>query len=170
VMRTAGTAAPPCGTPGHTADDLTVAIPQTALDADGKETVRWVGVLEEITVGGADGPFSLTSAAVAPAQRGLVALRVNYPYQAATMTAYVPNGFDPNLANPIEEGDVKVVGGNAGGDLLPPPPDDAHNPDNFGAYKGPYGLGRMLALGGKTVRPFRRLISGQAIYRREVFQ
>jgi hypothetical protein len=39
-----------------------------------------------------------------------------------------------------------------------------------GPYAGAYGLGRQLALGGRTVRPFRKLISAQAIYRREVVE
>ena len=39
-----------------------------------------------------------------------------------------------------------------------------------GPYAGPYGLGRQLALAGRTLRPFRKLISAQAIYRREVVE
>ena len=38
-----------------------------------------------------------------------------------------------------------------------------------GVYAGPYGLGRQLALV-RTLRPFRKLISAQAVFRREVFQ
>ena len=36
-------------------------------------------------------------------------------------------------------------------------------------YNGDYGLGQQYAWA-KTVRPYRSLISAQAIYRREVFQ
>ena len=39
-----------------------------------------------------------------------------------------------------------------------------------GPYAGPYGLGRQFALAGRTLRPFRKLISAQAIYRREVVE
>ena len=39
-----------------------------------------------------------------------------------------------------------------------------------GPYAGAFGLGRQLALAGRTVRPFRKLISAQAIYRREVVE
>jgi len=39
-----------------------------------------------------------------------------------------------------------------------------------GAYAGAFGLGQHFALAGQTVRPFRKLISTQAIFRREVFQ
>jgi hypothetical protein len=44
-----------------------------------------------------------------------------------------------------------------------------------GTYGGRYGLGAQGALGsqqltgGRPVRPFRRVISAQAIYRREIF-
>ena len=39
-----------------------------------------------------------------------------------------------------------------------------------GPYSGPAGLGRQFALAGRTLRPYRKLISAQAIYRREVVQ
>ena len=38
-----------------------------------------------------------------------------------------------------------------------------------GTYGGQYGLGEQGALG-RRVRPYRRVISAQAIYRREVFE
>jgi hypothetical protein len=40
----------------------------------------------------------------------------------------------------------------------------------IGPYAGQFGLGRQLALAGRTLRPFRKLISAQAIYRREVVE
>ena len=39
----------------------------------------------------------------------------------------------------------------------------------FNTHAGPYGLGVTLALG-RELRPFRRLITSQALFRREVFQ
>jgi len=39
-----------------------------------------------------------------------------------------------------------------------------------GPYAGTFGLGRQLALAGRTVRPFRKVVSAQAIYRREVVE
>jgi hypothetical protein len=50
----------------------------------------------------------------------------------------------------------------------PDPHDDAFQ----GSYAGRYGLGRLASpLGnGQGVRPFRKLLAAQAIYRREVFQ
>jgi hypothetical protein len=155
----------------------TVGIPLVASrDVNGVETITWVPVVEEVRTDPNDpttGPFSLTDlSGVAPdAPRGLVALRVNYPYQAGGLTGFrasLPTPTDPlppNLSNPIVADDGAVS--------APPPlsgtlaPDD---PDEVGAYAGRYGLGRQLAFAGLTVRPFRRLVTAQAIFRREVFQ
>jgi hypothetical protein len=127
--------------------------------AGGTETiVKNARIVEEILpVPGSDptvpdnSPFSLTAQNVPVTQRGLVALRINYPFQAATMSATAPNSNwppDPNF-NYIE-----VPASEAG--------------ETAGTYAGPNGLGNQLVFA-KNVRPFRRLISSQAIYRREVF-
>ena len=79
-------------------------------------------------------------------QRGLVALRINYPFQAATLSATAPN---PNPSQPnfryIDSSDDPSFGA--------PPPDS-----EMGTYYGDRGLGNQRAFG-KIVRPFRRLIS-----------
>lgn len=165
---------------------LTVGIPLVeARDAAGVETIRWVPVVEEIRAADSAacpsrGPFSLVYLSALDdcgalgadplPDRGLAAVRVNYPFQAALLTGFfppVPTATDPlppNIGTPIlaDDGSVQQVN-DAPGSVL----GDA---GAIGAYAGPYGLGRQLALAGKTVRPFRRLISAQAIYRREVFQ
>jgi TadE-like protein len=166
------------------ATGLTVAIPLiNARDATGMETITWVNVVEEIrTAQGCPerGPFKLLP--YDPNQdecgpdpnpvpdRGLAAVRINYPYQAATLSGFRPSSpsdtdpLPPNWSNPILADDG-VESTNA-----PPgaPIDD--DPSAVGAYAGPFGLGRQFALAGQTVRPFRKLISAQAIFRREVFQ
>jgi hypothetical protein len=38
-----------------------------------------------------------------------------------------------------------------------------------GPYAGEYGLGRLYSAS-KTIRPFRKLLAAQAIFRREVFE
>lgn len=146
------------------AGELTVKVPQVvSRGADGVETIRWVDVLEEVRADPASpatGPFSLASTGP---ERGLVALRVNCPYQAATMSAFQPVDVDdPNpVAEPILANDAGVTELNsAGGALL-------GGGDEAGIYSGRYGLGTFYALN-KQVRPFRRLISGQAVFRREV--
>ncbi len=79
-----------------------------------------------------------------PIQPGVIALRINYPFQAATLTAYqTVNGAQTPIVT-TESGDI-------------------------GPYAGADGLGRLKALT-TTVRPFRRVLSAQAIFRRELFQ
>jgi hypothetical protein len=165
---------------------FTVGIPLVEeRDANGVETITWVPVLEEIRAAGdagcpARGPFSLVYLAtidecgpleVDPVpDRGLAAVRVNYPYQAATLSGFRPapptdtDPLPPNWANVItaDDGAVQQINGAPGSTL-----DDA---TVAGTYAGPLGLGRQLAFAGRTVRPFRKLVSAQAIYRREVFQ
>lgn len=165
---------------------LTVGVPLiTGRDENGVETIRWVPVLQEIRAArDADcpsrGAFSLV---YQPAQddcgalgadpvpdRGLAAVRVNFPYQAAALSGFraaPPTQTDPlppNVSNVILADDASVQQINAApGDVL----DDG---SIVGPYAGQFGLGRQLALAGQTVRPFRKLVSAQAIYRREVFQ
>ena len=129
-----------------------IDIPSVTLDpADGHEVIQFLDVLEEMLNAGGESQFSVAS-------QGLVALRLNYPYQAGAMIAYKPmppsatDPLPPNAAHPIET------------------TEDVGDPPVVGPYTGPQGLGRQLAYAGKTVRPFRKLLSAQAIYRREVFQ
>jgi hypothetical protein len=96
-------------------------------------------------------------------------VRINYPYQAATLSGFQspsPSDSDPvppNIANFItaDDGAVQPLNDPPGGSL-----DDGA----IGPYAGQYGLGRQLALAGRTLRPFRKLISAQSIYRREVVE
>lgn len=147
-------------------DELTVAIPFIeGRDANGVETIRWVPVVEEIRNPNFPGqsPFSLTSTAP---ERGVVALRINYPYQASMLSGYreAPGGpTAPNLSFRVRAEDGGVVETNAApGGLIA---DDREG----GVYSGVYGLGRMY-VAGEAVRPFRKLLSAQMILRREAFE
>jgi hypothetical protein len=164
---------------------LTVGIPMvTSRDVNGAESITWVPVLEEIRAAQdalcpARGPFSLIYLAgedeCGPLDadplpdRGLAAIRVNYPYQAATLSGFQPSPptaidpLPPNVANVIEADDGSVQQNNF-------PPGGSFDDGAVGPYAGAYGLGRQFAFAGRTVRPFRKLISAQAIYRREVVQ
>ncbi len=127
-----------------------------------EQDITTVPVVQEILPAGADptdpnmSPFSLVSSVQPPSGRGVVALRINYPFQAATMSATAPNA-DPSLPN------FNVIDSSVDPSLGTIPPEG-----EMGVYSGQYGLGNQRAFG-KIVRPFRRLISSQAIYRREVF-
>ena len=95
-----------------------------------------------------------------------MALRVNYPYQSASMSGYQP-GIDPSQPGGPPLLPIGAGGGGGGG---PSGVGAAVTSDEqFGPYAGENGLGQQAAWG-ETVQPFRRLISAQAIYRREVFQ
>lgn len=164
---------------------LTVGIPLVEnRGPSGSETITWVPVLQEIRAATdaecpARGPFSLLYLAADDAcgplaadplpDRGLAAVRINYPYQAAALSGFRSPGstaFDPlppNIGLPIDADDSAVSETNL-------PPGAVFDDGDIGPYAGPYGLGRQLALAGRVVRPFRKLISVQAIYRREVLE
>ena len=95
-------------------------------------------------------PFNLLASNVPQGQRGMIALRVNYPFQAATLSAYTfqqDAQGNPILQSPVVTNETGPIGPNAGAD----------------------GLGRLLAMN-TTVRPFRKVLSFQAIFRREIFE
>ena len=153
----------------------TVKVPVVqSRDAQGHETISWVDVLEEVLPAGVtsstatstNDPFSLMSP-----QRGLVAVRINYPFQAAAMSSFQqsPNGpMEPNgtLPNQADDGAVTATNSPNGGGT-PTAPDTS--PGLYsGTYGGAYGLGQQGALG-EPLRPYRTVVSAQAIYRREVF-
>lgn len=151
------------------ATGYTVQIPRVvSRDGDGAETILWIPVVEEVKPSGhSQGPFSILPASDLDLPRGMVALRVNYPYQAAALSGFraSPEGpFEKNMANYIEARDSQVVALNAPLDGAAVMANDAP----AGVYAGPYGLGRQLAII-RTLRPFRKLISAQAVFRREVF-
>lgn len=172
-------------TDASTPTGYTVGIPLiTARNADGVETVRWVPVVEEIDTeaspaddsGASPDPFRISSA-----QRGMVAVRINYPFQSASMSSFRPNAagpFEPTIGSPNAADDLSVVelnpGDRPGDGFTDPVLSDGET--LAGTYGGRFGLGAQGALGsnsltgGRPVRPFRRLISAQAIFRREIFE
>jgi hypothetical protein len=100
----------------------------------------------------------------------VAAIRINYPFQAGALSGFrtepqtVDDPLPPNLSNMITAADGSVTApAPPYGTLLP---DD---PEEFGPYAGRYGLGRQLAFG-STLRPFRKLMSTQAVFRREVLE
>ncbi len=136
---------------------LTVMIPRVAYDETGTEIVD--PVLQEVLDEVVPNSFSLDPTIVNA--DGLVHLRLNVPFQSAALSAYVPRAPEPG-DEPINQ----VVLANdpvAGANIL------GSGPNGTGAYSGTQGLGSQFALG-RRVRPFRRLVSPQALFRREVFR
>jgi len=147
--------------PGPFDPQRTVVIPRVLeRDGEGSETIDFVPVVEEIrpSEDPAEAPFSMISAG---RHRGLVALRINYPYQAATLAAHRFSG-GVNVPVQANDGAVQQDAPPPGGAVLVPVSGGS------GIYSGPYGLGHQFALGSE-VRPFRRLLSAQSMFRREVF-
>lgn len=154
--------------------DRTVGIPLVTSRGDtGNETIRWVDVVEEIEPGDMNDPrhdpFTITNTVTS----GIVALRINYPFQSASMSSFQqsPAGtFEPTIGSPnfVDDGSVSETNvGDRPGELSGAPllsDDDIY----AGTYGGQYGLGAQGARG-QIVRPYRRVISAQAIYRRELF-
>jgi hypothetical protein len=150
--------------PGPFDPPYIVVIPRVkSRDAEGHETIDFVPVVEEVrpSTDPAEAPFSMVSTG---REKGLVCLRVNYPFQAATLSAYrVESGPSGPINTPIQADDSAVT-------LAAAPPGTPAVTGSGGAttYSGPYGLGVQYALG-EQVRPFRRLLSAQSMFRREVF-
>jgi hypothetical protein len=132
-----------------------------------QETITgWVRPLEPILNSAGQDAFPVTSP-----QMGLVALRVNYPYQSATMSGYAPAAdplAPPGPGAPTNNPVIPIAANDSIG--APAPPGVGSNvPTESPVYSGQYGLGSQAAWA-QNVRPYRKLMSLQAIYRREVFQ
>lgn len=167
------------------ATGLTVAIPLVeARDGSGIESISWLPVLEEIRAAAdvqcpARGPFSLVYLSADDecgaldedpvTERGLVAVRVNYPFQAATLSGYRTVTNSDGVPSPNMSAFILANDGAVQQNTVPPGPlvgDDGA----IGPYAGAFGLGRQLTLAGRVVRPFRKVISAQSVFRREVIQ
>ena len=177
--------------------DLTVVIPLVGFGnrdpTTGVETIsEWRRVVEEVLPEGAsEGPYALNSPTPGSLDRGMVALRINYPYQSAALVAYIHTDSGGNVIRPADSigldgvqnipviaDDATVTGAAsatfpngqtlaaAGYSLVDP----AANPSiGAGPHRGTYGLGESQAYA-TTVRPYRKVLSAQGIYRREVFE
>jgi len=185
-------ATPPTGTtyPAAVAAAFTVAIPVIiSRAAGGAESIRWAAVVEEIdteeqasdnTLPNPD-PFLLSQSVVGAADYGgIAAVRIHYPFQSASMAAFRQNSaapFDPTLGQPLPADDDLITELNPGSRPGSLTGTELTSGDRYtGVYGGRYGLGALGAMGSaqltnrRPVRPFRRLISAQAIYRRELFE
>lgn len=121
---------------------------------------------------------------------GMVALRINYPYQAGSLVAYVQRDPEGNIVPPFDAvsgaeftnrpviaEDGQVQGGETAtfpdGQTLTQAEYTLVTPTINPAYRastnrGEYGLGELGAYSTR-VRPYRKVLTAQSIYRREVF-
>jgi len=170
--------------------ELTILIPIVGFgnrDANtGVETIsQWREVVEEILPDGATaGPYAVDASATEYGNLnggGWVALRINFPYQSGAMVAYqqqdsggtvlrTPDalGRDDITNVAVEADDASVTAAALPtGFTLPAAITDA-TIDGL-PHRGTYGLGSMQAHL-TTVRPYRKVLTAQGIYRREVFE
>lgn len=167
--------------------ELTVLIPIVGFgnrDANtGVETIsQWREVVEEILPDGAtEGAYSVTSTTTGQLDAGMVALRINFPYQSGAMVAYqqqdsggtvfrTPDALGQNditsVAVEADDASVTAAALPTGFTLATPATDTTI--DGL-PHRGTYGLGSMQAHL-TTVRPYRKVLTAQGIYRREVFE
>ncbi len=140
----------------------TVLIPRILATAgSGVEVIEWVPVVEEIlpsAIAQSHFPISAPLAAF----RGNAMVRLNYPFQAATMSAFDPTGTAGPFGDVIEA--PETVTGPDEGTLVETNWSTSH--------RGPGGLGYHFAFANedgspKKVLPYRKLISVRSFHRRE---
>ncbi|HWL07081.1 MAG TPA: hypothetical protein VNQ76_01580 [Planctomicrobium sp.] len=155
----------------------TVLIPIMEYNADGSEEfINWVAPVEEISR--TDGMFPYAVDSSSDPMRGVVALRINYPAQSG-LAVKIPfqqlgqkEFTEPNddFDNDPSSTRFTVLGNDFVGVY--------NNQHDHQVQGGRYGLGRLFINRNAAdvnsepipVRPYRKVISVQAIYRRELFQ
>lgn len=163
---------------------MTVLIP--ILDAPASpsdpQTIReWRSVVEEAPFDSITNPYAVQPG---ESRSGIVALRINYPYQSGAMIGYRQVNADGDFT-PLPEAigqqgitNVAVPASDATVSSAAPFPGDGNytlvNADanplfGAGTHRGQYGLGEVQAFA-TEVRPYRKLLSAQGIYRREVLE
>ena len=161
----------------------------STVQAAGETIVKWVAPVEEIRVDHDNdastplqGPYpllDLSETTLPSFQPGMVAIRINYPAQSTTMLNRID--LDDSVANPDgRRGGIIVLAGDTVIDsendfsscyvLDTPTPRISPGSGQPGSNPnaGAYGLGELEALT-RVVRPYRKVMTFQAIYRREVF-
>lgn len=129
--------------------------------------VEWIAPVEESLGSSNVGTFSVV-------RGGTVALRINYPYQSAVMSSFEDaDSGESNVDKVISADDSRLSDGSLGRYTLRID-HNAYMSDATNIHGGRFGMGRQFALpservGRFGVRPFRKVISAQAIYRREAF-
>jgi hypothetical protein len=168
----------PCAltySPGDQPTDLSVKVVRVKYDPDtGKEAdYELVPILSEVRTDPdeAKTPENDKTSPFRMDQQGTVNLAINYPFQSAALSFFhrsTAGPLEPNAANRILADDT-FAGSHepalkAGEEYANP---EAALPGSA-VYSGPLGLGKQFAFA-QSVRPYRNLITGQAIFRREVF-
>jgi hypothetical protein len=134
----------------------------------GQSIINWLYPLEPILDSNQVDSFAVNAITVSGLS-GAVALRINYPYQSASMSGFVPPANPASPPGPPNNPVVPVLANNTSSSSPPGVGSAVTSDFQNGPYAGANGLGEQAAFA-TTVRPYRSVISPQAIYRREVFQ
>ena len=153
---------------GIAASGYVVRIPVSAPATSGVPGWSWEYPLEAILDTNNADAFPVNAVTVS-GQSGLVAMRINYPYQSASMSGFQPPANPASPPGPPDNPVIPIVADGASSGSPPGVGAPVVSDFQYGPYAGANGLGQQAAWG-QTVRPYRSVISAQAIYRREVFQ
>ena len=148
--------------------EQSVLIPIVGYSSTGEESViEWVAPVEEIVAPDGARPYSLDATSSSDAfVAGLVALRINYPAQSTTLV----NRVGAEGQTIVDADDSSVSDGDTGSAYTLAVGNESGAADTR-IHSGRFGLGRQAALFRSAgVRPYRKVLSVQAIYRREVFE
>ena len=150
----------------------TVLIPLLASDG---RIGQWLAPIEEVASSSGVKPFSVAAADHENLNfvAGMVSLRINFPFQAAGLVNYVPADTSGNVTRVTADDDQAEGASLPAGYTLAVNSNDGPLDGTSRVNSGRFGLGRVAAYqdGAQSfgVRPWRRVIIAQAIYRREVF-
>ncbi len=142
----------------------TVAVPRVI---EGR--IQWLPVVEEAPV---SDPSTGSTLSFALEDGGWSSLRIHYPFQAAALVSWVDTAqTNPRTGRPLqrpEEVTALDVTPPTGTQLDASLDAESGSPGLVNPYAGSLGLGRVHVLG-REVRPYRRVLSATAAFRREVF-
>lgn len=158
----------------------TVIVPEVSYSGNASTIVRWLPVVQEIRSADPGTLIALDDWDESPfhagsPEGGIAAVRVNVPFQAATAGGRSLNTSDPQAL--FETGFQNAVlatqttnGASNLGDIVGSQSAllQSHASSSAGAYSGSFGLGSLQILGNE-VRPWRKILMAQSIFRREVF-
>ena len=141
--------------------DVTVMIPRISVEGGTTTLIDWVHVVEEI-LPDANSISHFPINAPQAAFRGNVILRLNYPFQAAAMSAFDPAGTEGPFRDVVSAPEA----------IADPDEGTVLETEGPTSVRGPGGLGYHYAFLNadgtpKRVLPFRKLISVRSIHRRE---
>jgi hypothetical protein len=158
----------------------TVVVPELTYSGSSSAIVRWLPVVQEIR---SAAPGTLTTPVselqspfhVGSPEGGIAAVRINVPFQATASGGRSLETSDPQelyatgfqnvvLANQTVNVATNMEQAVAGGATLV----QTDSSQSAGAYAGSFGLGNLQILGSE-VRPWRKVLMAQSIFRREVF-